>query len=703
MMKDKKSIFRDLTTNDLFIIILAFVFIVAIKIVLSMQFSSPFIMPDEVFYSDMAHNVLAGKLYTSFILQEGTTPPAYSVLLAPVFLFTQNVLTGYHLMLILNALMITSIIFPSYFILRKYCQRIIAVGGALIIATLPIINLFPFTLMSENLFFPLFVFSMWFLLESISNDDWRWDVLAGASAALLYVTRSTGIAMLGGFVLAFIFYLVVNRGSGMKSLAGKWKLIASFLIVLACWMAYSTYMIPGSGYSMGNPYNAQSDYTERLVNTATNNALLYTYSGALLYELDYLLISSYFIFPLFLIFFLVWQTKKMDKDIGVVFAYFVLTSVMLLVVTMTYMSYQNTEESLLMGRYIEPIIPGIFIFGFIGLDNLLKAGLKEEKKYVPITLASIAAILIIIFTVPHISFGIISDTSVYYLSQITDGNVTDIVLILILSLALLLSFMSVYNKKYLPLFFLFILAISLVTSVYTFQKEAWFSRMCFNEDIASLNGLNIMYDSNNVNRQAEFICWFWIGPNMTIGNAGNITYVTSLKNVDYVLSNDMALPYKNVDFIGVFCLYDIDNITMRENFPYVINANSNDINNVLLLKNFQRLGRASERWTMDSSSVTIGYPGKFGDMNITIEAGGYRPADDPARVNFTMNGHLLGTVLQESHNGTYVTYHYTVNSSMLNDYTQTLQINTNTYDPINYGVADNRDLGITIGNITIDR
>ena len=63
--------------------------------------------------------------------------------------------------------------------------------------------------MSEVLFIPLFMFSIWFLINSYETDDKKWQLLASASAVYLYMTRPNGLAIAIAFVAAFIYYLIV--------------------------------------------------------------------------------------------------------------------------------------------------------------------------------------------------------------------------------------------------------------------------------------------------------------------------------------------------------------------------------------------------------------------------------------------------------------------------------------------------------------
>jgi hypothetical protein len=88
--------------------------------------------------------------------------------------------------------------------MEKYCSKAVSVLGSITVSTLPFLNFYSFTLMTEVLFIPLFLFSIWFILKSYETDNKKWELLASLSTVYLYITRSTGLAMLIAFVLTFI-------------------------------------------------------------------------------------------------------------------------------------------------------------------------------------------------------------------------------------------------------------------------------------------------------------------------------------------------------------------------------------------------------------------------------------------------------------------------------------------------------------------
>ncbi len=105
------SIDQFVLKHSIYLLIAAFLFIVIIKIILSLRFYSPFILNDELYYDSLAKNVLNGKLVP---IIGDTRSPGYPIILSIAYLLSGDKGTIYHIMLAISAFITTSIIFPSY-------------------------------------------------------------------------------------------------------------------------------------------------------------------------------------------------------------------------------------------------------------------------------------------------------------------------------------------------------------------------------------------------------------------------------------------------------------------------------------------------------------------------------------------------------------------------------------------------------------
>lgn len=161
-------------------LLFVFFLLVIIKILISFYFKSPSIFADETVYAETARNILRGEFYSKLQYCQ-TYPPGYSLFLSIVHLLSDNSLASYQFMLIINSFLTSSIIFPAYFLLKKYCSDKFSLLGSILVSLSPSVVLYNFVVMSENLFIPLFTLSLWFLIESCETNSKKWGILAGLS------------------------------------------------------------------------------------------------------------------------------------------------------------------------------------------------------------------------------------------------------------------------------------------------------------------------------------------------------------------------------------------------------------------------------------------------------------------------------------------------------------------------------------------
>jgi hypothetical protein len=117
---NKSQPFKQLVDNNALLIVIAlFISLVLIKILLSLNFYAPFVYGDEIVYDSLAHNLLEGKLYPDF---GPSVSPGYPLFLSIAYMISSDKGTVYHIMLIISAIVTSSIIFPAYFVLKNIVQ-----------------------------------------------------------------------------------------------------------------------------------------------------------------------------------------------------------------------------------------------------------------------------------------------------------------------------------------------------------------------------------------------------------------------------------------------------------------------------------------------------------------------------------------------------------------------------------------------------
>lgn len=464
--------------KEMIVLILgAFITLSLVKAVLSIRFQSPWLMPDEFTYGIAARDI--------FGTEHWGLPLGYPLLISIAYLPSDNMFVVYHIMLVINSFLSSSIIFPAYFILYKYCNREFAFMGAITIATLPSLTLYTFLVVTENLFVPLFVFSIWFLLEAYETKKPIWIILAISSVIFLFYTRHTGIIMMASMMISFAYYAtqVDEQRYSIKRMPNIFLAII-FLTIIAVSMGALGLILTGtSNFYFKWFHNRIVSDGQIILNIFGDADNLMHFMALMQNEIGYIIIASYFIFfflaillfcqmffastrgilhsPLFK-----WYNSmeiKNRRSLKSVSVYFLVSSAIIIPAT-TVTTYRENWE--IIGRYIDPIVPGICLFGLIGLYQIY-----ENKRRPNFRLSALLAAifsLIFFFRFPFLTANIIAINYINVLKNLAPNW--------ILFPALTAGFFLLLNMyKRLDdrgrLFFIFIIAFSAGASAYTYHAD----------------------------------------------------------------------------------------------------------------------------------------------------------------------------------------------------------------------------------------
>jgi len=184
---------------------------------------------DEVRYWDIARAIYEGNF--SFAA-DSDYPPFYSISLLPAF-YLFSPFTRYAAARWLNALYLTSVIFPAFLLLRKFLDRRTSLLAAFVLLCGPIQVVIARTLISENVFYPIFMWTMLLAFGSLTALDSRArmleNILFGVLLALLYATRFIGLALIPAFLL--VWWLKPFEKEKLPLLF-SWKKFAHLIMVL---------------------------------------------------------------------------------------------------------------------------------------------------------------------------------------------------------------------------------------------------------------------------------------------------------------------------------------------------------------------------------------------------------------------------------------------------------------------------------------
>jgi len=194
----------------------------AFRAVLGRGIVAPFIMVDEVIWSEVARGLAdAGEP-----LLRDQPDPGYSIfyplLISPAYALFESLPDAYAAVKTLNAVVMSLAAVPAFLLARRVVTDGLALLAALLAVALPSLA-YTGTVMTENLFYPLFLFLVLVLVLVLESPTAPRVVVLFALLGLAFATRVQAIALLPAVVLApFLLAAFERRGIGSTFARFRW-------------------------------------------------------------------------------------------------------------------------------------------------------------------------------------------------------------------------------------------------------------------------------------------------------------------------------------------------------------------------------------------------------------------------------------------------------------------------------------------------
>lgn len=208
-------------------LLLVFLIFAAIKVILSYFVSSPSMFADEYWYAKFARNLFVYGRYIVHGAFSSARPPLYPILLSISYLF-KDMTVVYFVMKVINAIVSSLVIFPIWLLSKEFLSERKAFLVTVLAGIFPSLFAFSPYIMAENLFFPLFFFSVYFLYKSFLENGYKWDILAGIFIGLAYLTRTLAVI----FIPVIILILIVELFRKREFMQIKKKLVLGLVALL---------------------------------------------------------------------------------------------------------------------------------------------------------------------------------------------------------------------------------------------------------------------------------------------------------------------------------------------------------------------------------------------------------------------------------------------------------------------------------------
>jgi len=566
-------------------LITAYFILIVIKTILASLIPAPSAFADDYTYIKMARSFFISGEFSIHGVLTSAYPPLYPIIISLSYIFNDMNLV-YFFMKFINVILITSIIFPSYLIAKEFLPKKDSFLVSLLISFIPSIFAFPVYIMAESLFYPLFLFAVYFLYKSFIEKSYLWDILAGLFIGLLYLTKVIGVAIIPVVLVSFIACSIYNKKQFIFQLKKKLVLGCLALLTILPWILRNIRLY---GFSFKGIMGSTISSSESVA-ALSGKYTFEVFATMFIFYLTFFVLSSGILF--FISSFSTIKKMLRNNKLFTISTIFISSLLFFILIAVNHNSAVIKHITLypwltgkFIGRYVDPVLPLFFILGFIGYKYL-----KKDKKIIKI-LIFLAPLLIFSSQIIYLSLYPINNLSLtwigvlnYFLNYILYSS-TNFMPLPTLFVSFIFAFMFVFfviisiyipNKfslrKILPYFMIFFLINSLLSLgvIYYDSNRFWHNGeqtklgLWFNEydkdkfstilfDIRDGDGID-KYNQTNIygGKGTYTIIGFWMNDEISIGD------IKDAKNKDYIVSRhilEYPVLYKTKN--GVF-LYKVN-------------------------------------------------------------------------------------------------------------------------------------------------
>jgi dolichyl-phosphate-mannose-protein mannosyltransferase len=179
---------------------------VVIRSALAFRDPAPWIFQDELLYSELAKSFAATG---HFAVRDSPTPifggfgVVYPTLISPAWALFSKVPAAYDAAKAINAFIMSLAAVPVYLLARRLAGRAMALAAAVLTLALPGM-VYTSTIMTENAFFPVFLFCVLALVLALERPTALRQLAAVALTFVAYMTRNQGAVLVPALVTAIV-------------------------------------------------------------------------------------------------------------------------------------------------------------------------------------------------------------------------------------------------------------------------------------------------------------------------------------------------------------------------------------------------------------------------------------------------------------------------------------------------------------------
>ncbi len=181
-----------------------------VRIALAHRVVTPWIMVDELVYSELAKSFAAHGHFLVRGVPSNGYGFVYPALIAPAFRLFGSVPRAYAVAKDINAVVMSLAAVPAYLLARRLVAPVPALVAAALSLAIPSL-LYTGMLMTENAFYPLFLLTMLVLVMTLERPTALRQLLLLALCGLGFATRAQAIAFVPAVLTAPVLHGLVER------------------------------------------------------------------------------------------------------------------------------------------------------------------------------------------------------------------------------------------------------------------------------------------------------------------------------------------------------------------------------------------------------------------------------------------------------------------------------------------------------------
>jgi hypothetical protein len=165
-----------------------------VRYVLTREIVAPWIMVDELIYSELAKSFAAGGHFLVRDVSTGSYGYVYPILISPAWAAFQAIPDAYAAAKGINSLVMSLAAIPTYFIARRMLTPWLSIAAAALAVAIPSM-VYTGTLMTENAFYPIFLATVLALLVWLDRPTLTNTAVLIGTCLFAFLTRAQAIAI----------------------------------------------------------------------------------------------------------------------------------------------------------------------------------------------------------------------------------------------------------------------------------------------------------------------------------------------------------------------------------------------------------------------------------------------------------------------------------------------------------------------------